>query len=81
MNERSTISMLSDVIAVGLLVLGGILVVLDGAPPLQILVVAVIALCGLGQWWALRKASEETRTVANRLLFLVGVSLVSLASF
>ncbi len=74
-------TILSDMLAVGLLILGGILVVLDGAPPLQILVVAVIALCGLGQWWALRKASEETRTVGNRLLFLVGVSLVSLASF
>jgi hypothetical protein len=81
MNGGSKMSILGEVTAVGLLVLGGILVLLDGAPLLEILVVGVIVLCGLGQWWELRKLSEETRLVGNRLLFLVGVTLVSLASF
>lgn len=81
MSDRSKISILGEVIAVGLLVLGGISVAVDGAPQLEILVAGVIVLCGLAQWWELRKLSEETRSVGNRLLFLVGVTLVSLASF
>jgi hypothetical protein len=81
MDNRSTLELVNETLAVVSLILGGGLVVLDGAPLLEIVIVCVIVIGGVDQWLALRKLSKETRDVGNRLLFLVGVTLISLGSF
>jgi hypothetical protein len=81
MDNRSTLELVTETLAVVSLVLGGVLVVLDDAPLLEIVVVCVIVIGGVDQWWSFRKLSKETRDVGNRLLLLVGVTLISMGSF
>jgi hypothetical protein len=70
----------SEAVAVASLILGGV-VALDGAPELEVVVVAAIVVAGVVEWWMLRKLGKEARDVGNRLLFLVGVTLFSLGFF
>jgi hypothetical protein len=68
-------------VAVASLILGGVAAVSGDAPEMKILLVAVIVGAGVVEWWRLRQLGKETRDAGNRLLFLVGMTLISMASF
>jgi hypothetical protein len=68
-------------VAVASLILGGVAAVSGDAPEMKILLVAVIVVAGVVEWWTLRQLGKETRDPGNRLLFLVGMTLISMASF
>jgi hypothetical protein len=70
-----------EALAVVLLVFGGVLIVVSGAPVLEIMIVATIVVAGVVEWWTVRKLGKEARDVGFRLLFLVGVALTALGSF
>jgi hypothetical protein len=70
-----------EAVSVVVLVLGGAAIVMNGAPVLEIMVVATIVVVGVVEWWTVRKLGKEARDVGFRLLFLVGVALTALGSF
>jgi hypothetical protein len=72
---------LLEVLSVGSLVLGGMAIVMNGAPLLEIMIVVSIVVAGVWEWWAVRKLGKEARDVGVRLLLLVGVALLALGSF
>jgi hypothetical protein len=70
-----------EAVSVVLLVLGGAAIVINGAPVLEIMIVATIVVAGVVEWWTVRKLGKEARDVGFRLLFLVGVALTALGTF
>ncbi len=81
MATQSKLDVFNEAIAVITLVGGGALVAANDAPILKILVVVIIVVGGVDQWFAWRKLGGDARNVGTRLLLLVGLTLISIGAF
>lgn len=63
------------------LVIGALAALVAAASPIEALAAIVITGAGLAEWWNLSEQAPETRTIANRLLALVGAALLAIGMF
>jgi hypothetical protein len=79
--KRSALDVVNEALAPLSLVVGAVLVVLNGAPLMAIIIVCLIVVGGASHWLTLRKLGGEAREAGNGLLLVVGITLLALGAF